>query len=469
MTKMMAIFLTTPFLLYSSIPLVDPNKTKTALVTVCPKNQTEVIEAATKLGCDNDKYGNSRYLCLPKKEKTSLVELCVDGVMGIQEKGICLELYEGELIHHSCKSFSSGCPESHFFDYDFYKYPACQNINTESRCYVLDPICSSKPHIEEPSSPDTIVYVFGILGPLFFFVVCFVLCYCCRKKRQNKSKKKNKRRFFSESTFTIPLRSIRASAEAKHVKEIRMVLLGKKGAAKSATGNTILGMTFFESSALESSIRKCITKSSYRFGHKIVIVDTPGIFDPSCTNEQTQEEICKSIGITDPGPNAFILVFSMSMFTEEDRNSVQHFVKYFGEKIYEYAVVLFTCEDDLQVSKSTFMSFINKSPPELKELIKKCGQRVIAFNNRITGKKQEAQVEKLFYLILENIKQKRLKYYKAEMYAAATKSLKKDTERKDTETIDETEKERIQKKIRTYRRPAIVRKAGKKSILLIKD
>lgn len=60
---------------------------ETALVTVCPKNETEVIEAATKLGCDNDKYGNSRYLCLPKKEKTSLVELCFDGVMGIQEKG----------------------------------------------------------------------------------------------------------------------------------------------------------------------------------------------------------------------------------------------------------------------------------------------------------------------------------------------------------------------------------------------
>lgn len=41
-----------------------------------------------KLGCDNDKYGNSQYMCLPKKDKTSLVELCFDGVMGIRNKGM---------------------------------------------------------------------------------------------------------------------------------------------------------------------------------------------------------------------------------------------------------------------------------------------------------------------------------------------------------------------------------------------
>lgn len=61
--------------------------TEIALVTLCPKNQTEVNEASSKLGCDNDKYGNSHYMCLPKKDKTSLVELCYHGVMGIRNKG----------------------------------------------------------------------------------------------------------------------------------------------------------------------------------------------------------------------------------------------------------------------------------------------------------------------------------------------------------------------------------------------
>lgn len=57
------------------------------LVNVCPKNEHDVIQASKRLGCDNDRYGNNQYLCLPNKKKTSLVELCFQGVMGIVEKG----------------------------------------------------------------------------------------------------------------------------------------------------------------------------------------------------------------------------------------------------------------------------------------------------------------------------------------------------------------------------------------------
>lgn len=58
-----------------------------ALIQACPENQNEVIEASKKLGCGYDKYGNNQYLCLPNKEKTSLIEFCSDGVMGIRDKG----------------------------------------------------------------------------------------------------------------------------------------------------------------------------------------------------------------------------------------------------------------------------------------------------------------------------------------------------------------------------------------------
>lgn len=57
-------------------------------VDVCPKNLTKVFEAATKLGCGNDVYGNNRYLCLPNVNKTSLFEFCYEGTLGLQEKGI---------------------------------------------------------------------------------------------------------------------------------------------------------------------------------------------------------------------------------------------------------------------------------------------------------------------------------------------------------------------------------------------
>lgn len=61
--------------------------TVTVLVNVCPRNKHGVIQASERLGCGNDTYGNNQYLCLPNKNKTSLVEFCFQGGMGIVEKG----------------------------------------------------------------------------------------------------------------------------------------------------------------------------------------------------------------------------------------------------------------------------------------------------------------------------------------------------------------------------------------------
>lgn len=58
-----------------------------SLVKVCPKNEHDVMQASKTLGCDYDRYGNNQYMCLPNKNKTSLVEFCYQGVMGIVEKG----------------------------------------------------------------------------------------------------------------------------------------------------------------------------------------------------------------------------------------------------------------------------------------------------------------------------------------------------------------------------------------------
>lgn len=152
-----------------------------ALIKACPDNQNEVIEASRKLGCGYDKYGNNQYLCLPNEEKTSLIEVCSDGVMGIRDKGICLETKEGNLMQHYCHNFSDGCPETEFFDYDFYKYPACQNINTEFHCYVADPLCGPKPSpfLEGSFNFYPIVYTLG--GLLIFAMTCIIVW--CRWRR----------------------------------------------------------------------------------------------------------------------------------------------------------------------------------------------------------------------------------------------------------------------------------------------
>lgn len=197
-----------------------------------------------------------------------------------------------------------------------------------------------------------------------------------------------------------------------------------------------------------SITKKCSQTHSVRFGRKIVIVDTPGIFDTNDSNEQTQKEIFKCVGITSPGPHAFILVIGLSRYTDEQKRTVEHFIKYFGEKIYKYFIILFTGKDYLDESQE-FMDYIRNAPAELQVLIKKCGGRIIAFNNRLEGKQQDEQVDELLLMILDNIKRNDGECYTNEMYDEAEKQMKKREEEIKLAAKMERDKEykEIEKKI----------------------
>lgn len=155
-----------------------------ALTSRCPENKTEVQEASKRIGCGVDDYGNIQYMCIPNKEKTSLVEFCFNGAMGIEEKGNCLENSNGEINRYNCSSFTSGCPNTAFYKHNLYEYPECLAINTKNRCYVMDPFCPSQvPNMEQPDDTENrtgiqigIIILFNtiIMSFMFAAVIFFI-------------------------------------------------------------------------------------------------------------------------------------------------------------------------------------------------------------------------------------------------------------------------------------------------------
>lgn len=183
-------------------------------------------------------------------------------------------------------------------------------------------------------------------------------------------------------------------------------------------------MDFFESDISGSSVTQKGRMGEMEWDEKMIhVVDTPGIFDTETTEEKVISEIIRGCSMISPGPHIFLYVLTTrNRFTNEEKRAVDELINLFEDDAYKYMIICFTEKDALDRKGKTTDEYLRDVPESLRNIIQKCGNRTVFFDN--VCKEKKCQWIQLYSVITKLLKSNGESYYSNVILKAVNRALK---------------------------------------------